>query len=142
MSTLNFETGLKSFDINGDPEKVVHFCPTDFNFISRLFEAFSALENRQTDYQAKITAEDATPEKALEVIAEADKDVRTIIDRAFEAPVSDIAFGNLSSLAIAGGLPLWAGFLVAVMMECDENFVTQKTTVNPKLEKLIGKYRK
>ena len=38
MATLSFETGIKTFDINGDPNRVVSFNPSDLNFIHRLYD--------------------------------------------------------------------------------------------------------
>ena len=141
MSSLNFETGIKTFDINGDQSKTVSFCPTDFNFIKRLYDAFVSVDALQEKYKAKISAE-LSPDEMMEIIVATDGDVRSIIDTTFEAPVSDIVLGKLSAFAIAGGVPIWAGFLLAVMAECDEGFSTETTEINPKLQKVLGKYKK
>lgn len=141
MPSLNFGTGLKTFDMNGDSDKTVSFCPTDFNFIQRLYRAFEALEKLQGDYIGRASA-NLTTEEMIELISSTDKEVRGIIDAAFEAPVSDMAFGKLSSFAIADGVPLWGGFLLAVMSECDDGFVAQTAATNPRLQKMLGKYKK
>lgn len=142
MSTLSFETGIKTFDINGDPEKIISFNPSDFNFIRRLYAAYTKLDSIQKVYQVKADKLQDT-DKLLKLIHQADMEIRKVIDETFQAPVSDAVFDDQSTYAITGdGCPLWAGFMVAVMANCDETITERENAKNPRLEALIQKYSK
>ncbi|MEA5059381.1 MAG: hypothetical protein VB049_05015 [Candidatus Pelethousia sp.] len=141
MATLSFETGIKTFDINGDPERVISFNPTDLNFIHRLYEAFRRIDALHKGYQIK--ADKLTdPEKVLKVLHQADGEIRKLLDETFLDAVSDKVFGGQSTYAITSdGVPLWMGFLVAVMAQCDESYTERETAKSPKLEALLAKYK-
>ena len=142
MNTLSFETGLKTFDVNGDPEKTITFNPGDFNFIHKLYSAYTKLDSLQKVYQLKAEKTEST-EKLLKIVHEADLEIRKVIDGVFDCPASDMVFGSQSAYAITtDGCPLWTGFLVAVMANCDETFTERENAKNPKLEALMQKYGK
>ncbi|MEA4894569.1 MAG: hypothetical protein VB064_04830, partial [Oscillospiraceae bacterium] len=107
----------------------------------RLYEAFMAIDALQEKYKGLITP-GLSDAGIMEAIASTDKEIRSIIDIAFESPIAEMAFGRLSAFAIAGGVPIWAGLLLAVMAECDEGFTAETTSINPKLQKMLGKYKK
>ena len=140
MATLSFETGIKTFDINGDPNRVVSFNPSDLNFIHRLYDGYMKLDALQRKYSLQA---DKAPEatKMMAIAHEADLEMRKIIDGIFAAPVSEIVFEGQATNAITGdGCPLWLGFLVAIMANCDETVTERENAKNPKLEALIAKY--
>lgn len=143
MSSLSFETGIKTFDINGDPERTISFNPSDFNFIHGLYTAYTELDALQKKYQLKVDKlDDGDVEKMLKTVHAADMEIRGIIDKAFEPGASEKAFGKQSTFAITtDGCPLWAGFLLAVMSVCDDTFTEREKAKNPKLEALLRKYR-
>lgn len=141
MSTLSFETGIKTFDINGDPEKVISFNPTDLNFIHRLYEAFRKIDALHKGYQVRADKLDGHAE-VLKVMHKADMEIRKLLDEVFLDTVSDKVFAGQSTYAITtDGVPLWMGFLVAVMAQCDTAYTERENAKNPKLEALLAKYK-
>ena len=136
MATLSFETGIKTFDINGDPNRVVSFNPSDLNFIHRLYDGYMKLDALQRKYSLQA-------DKMMAIAHEADIEIRKVIDGIFGTPVSGIVFDGQATNAITGdGCPLWLGFLVAIMANCDETVTERENAKNPKLEALIAKYNK
>lgn len=141
MATLNFDTGVKTFDINGDPERTISFAPSDAAFVRRLYDSMETLDAMQTKYQGKV-ANAQGPTALLDEVDAADKEVRGIVDGVFGAPVSNAAFGTMNCCGVASGMPVWANFLVSVISECDAYVGAQEKAKNPKLEALLKKYKK
>jgi len=141
MATLNFDTGVKTFDINGDPERTISFAPSDTEFVRRLYDSMETLDAMQMKYQGKL-ANAQDPAALLDEVAAADKEVRAIIDGVFATPVSGAVFGSANCCGVASGMPVWANFLVSVISECDEYLGKQEKAKNPKLEALLKKYKK
>jgi len=141
MTSLNFETGLKTFDINGDPERTISFAPSDAAFVRRVYKGLEQLEECQKKYQAK-SAAITEPIEVLDAVDAADKDIRNIIDGIFENRVSETIFGKLSTIGVANGMPIWANFIVTLIDGCDIYLSAQETATNPKLKKLLAKYKK
>jgi|GEM_PF-674698 len=144
MASLNLDIGLKTFDINGDPERAISFPPSDSVFISRLYDGFEKIEDYHQTLQKELTEAEGTPE-VLDIGREADNAIKAILNGMFSDyndNASDIVFGKLSSVGVAGGVPLWAGLIIAVLEECDGYAVKQSTITNPRLKKLLAKYKK
>ena len=49
MAGIRFDTGIKTFDINGAVE--VSFAPTDMAFIERVYSAMERMDKKQEAYQ-------------------------------------------------------------------------------------------
>lgn len=141
MPSFNFETGLKTFDINGDSERTISFPPSDAKFVRRVYEGLGKLEECQKRHRAGVEAI-TEPSEILDAVDAADGEIREIIDGVFESPVCDAVFGNLNTCGVAAGMPLWAGFMVALASECDDYLSAQEKAKNPKLDKLLAKYKK
>lgn len=139
MNTLNFETGLVTFSVNDKAE--VSFNPTDSNFVSRLFDAFDRLAKKQEARKNEVSKL-SDPAEAFELARQQDKEMRDMIDAVFEKPVSDDIFGSMSAYALAGGLPLWCNFLMAVIDQIDATMVQEKKLTNPRIDKYMAKYHK
>ena len=79
MATLSFETGIKTFDINGDPNRVVSFNPSDLNFIHRLYDGYMKLDALQRKYSLQA---DKAPEatKMMTIAHEAEGSIRPASD--------------------------------------------------------------
>lgn len=142
MPNLEIETGVKTFTINNDECRTITFCPTDYGFIKRLESAYEQLDTAQEKWADEGREAGDDVHKMMAVIDGAEKEIRALIDFAFNAPISGIVFQGLSAYAIAGGAPLWANFLLAVFDECDKEFTTQEKMTNPRLQRLLQKYGK
>ena len=138
-NTLNFETGLATFTVNGKAE--VSFNPTDSNFVSRLFDTFDGLAKKQEARKSE-GSQLSDPVEVFELARQRDQEMRDMIDSVFEKPVSDDIFGGMSAYALAGGLPLWCNFLMVVIDKIDAAVVQEKKLTNPRIAKYMAKYHK
>ena len=91
MKSLNFDSGVKEYEINGDPNRVLRINPTDFGIVDRINKAKGEL----------------------------DKVVRTQIDEIFGAGSADIIFGETNSASFAGGQPVFLNFLDCIIPEIE-----------------------
>lgn len=133
-NSINFDMGYKTYDINGDKNKVIRYIPGDTNFINRYKEVMKSVETVGDEYK---TADTSTIDKASEVSTAFDIKVRQLIDYLFDEPVSAIVFGNKSSVALGcDGMPLFQKFLTAFIpiIERDINESRKES------EKAIKKY--
>lgn len=135
MNTLNFDTGVKTFSVNGKCE--VSYNPTDAAFAERLCGTFDALQEK---YEA--AKEKAAGDNVFAVMRELDAEMRRDIDGIFGVPLCDSLFGSMSLWALADGLPVWMNFLLAIIDTIDPAIVAEQKKTNPRLEKYTAKYAK
>ena len=83
----------------------------------------------------------ADKKEIFAVAKEMDSEMREIIDSVF-GPVSESLFGSMSTYALAGGLPVWANFFLAVMDEVDTTFAREQKATNPRVQKYTAKYQR
>lgn len=139
MPELKFETGLVSYSLNGAAE--VSFNPTDMAFVSRIFKTFDLLEEKQEEYE-KSRSDVSSSKDFYEWSSKMDRDMREIIDSAFEKPVCDAAFGSMNVYALASGLPVWCNLVFAVIDQFDASVTAETAKTNPRLNKYLKKYHK
>lgn len=139
MPSLNVETGLTEYDINGKVKVLIN--PTDPNLIERFYSAFSDLSKKQDEYDEKML-EGLTDEEVFEYAKKQDQEMRSMIDGAFGAEVCAPVFGNLSVYAQAGGLPLWANLMLAIIEEMDSAFAREKKASDPRLKKYTERFKR
>lgn len=137
MKELSFDSGLVTYSLNGKCE--VTFNPTDSNFVSRLYSAFEELDKKQESYKEQIEKISGKKE-IFDFARERDVEMRGIIDGVFDSRVSDEVFGNMNVYALAGGLPVWANLMLAVMDEIDTSFSREQKATNPRIAKYQKKY--
>ena len=124
---LSFNDGYKTYEINGDPNRVIKINPADVGILKRLQAAQDSISALQEKYNTINTPE---------ALAECDKDLRDIIDDVFAAPVADIAFGDTNCLSLAGGSSIYENFLNAIIPIVQET-VKEESKAS---EKRISKY--
>lgn len=139
MAELNFETGLKTFSLNGKIDVI--FNPTDSAFVERLFHTFDTLDKKQDAYKAEIQSVKDNRE-VFEIARRRDAEVRELLDGAFEAPVCEAVFGRMNVYAMSDGLPVWVNLMLAVMDEIDTQFADEQKRTNPRISKYTAKYHK
>lgn len=139
MNALNFETGIATFLINEKCE--VSFNPTDSTFVERLFNAFDSLDRKQDSYSEEISRI-SDKREIFEFARKRDAEMREIIDKVFEKPIASDLFGDMNVYAMAGGLPVWCNFMLAVMEEVDTAFAREQKAMNPRIQKYTAKYHK
>lgn len=138
MKELNFDTGLVTYLVNGKCE--ISFNPADVAFVDRLFKVFDNLAKRQD--HAEIEKQEANGADLFALAEQRDRYMREQIDSVFCAPVSDMIFGQVSVYALAGGLPLWCNFLMAVIDEIDDAIQKEQRAASPRVDKYMAKYAK
>ena len=139
VKSLNFESGLVTYNINGKCQ--VSFNPTDSNFVERLYLAFEDLDKKQESYKTQVEKL-ADKREIFDFARERDVEMRQVIDGLFDAPVSDSLFGGMSVYAVAGVLPVWCNLMLAVMDEIDTTFSREQKATNPRIAKYTEKYHR
>ena len=139
---LNFAHGVQEYTIHGvNGDVVIHFNPTDGEFIQRLYNAFDMLDKKQDKYNEEIQ-KCGNPVEIFNIAKSRDKEVRAIIDGIFEEPVCEKIFGKMNLYALADGLHVWTNFLLALMDEADSTFSREQKATNPRIQKYTQKYHR
>ena len=138
MKELQFDTGLVTYKVNGTCE--ITFNPGDIGFVKKLFDLFDRLSSRQ-DTAEKESEKDVDGRKLFELTEKWDAEMRSDIDQLFGENVSRALFPQVSVLALAGGFPLWANFLVAIIDEIDGNLAQEEQKAGARVDKYMKKYK-
>lgn len=138
MAEIKFDTGLKSFDING--AYTVTFAPTDLAFIERVYTALDNMDKKQEGYKAQ--AEKAADKEVFVLARQMDSEAREEINAIFGEDVCAAVFGSLNVFTVADGFPVWANFLLAIIDQLDGAFAEEKKKTNPRIAKYTAKYKK
>ena len=134
--SINFETGLKTFDVNGKCE--VTFNPYDVFFLGRITEAAETLDKLQAELQTSGDDWSAIYAKSKEV----DAKMRKTIDELFQTSVCAEIFPDFSVFAIGNGFPLWANLLFAVVDQMDAGLGVEKEKAQVRIRKYSSKYKR
>ena len=139
MKEIKFLEGIEEYRLN---DKVsVYFNPTDTTFVSKLFDTFKKLDEHDSEFRKRVDAAKTTDD-TLNVLKEADADLKALLDTVFDKPICEELFGKTNVYAMAGGLPIWANLILAIVDEIDASFVNEQKQTNPRLEKYLSKYKK
>lgn len=139
MAELNFATGVVTYNLNGVCE--VSFNPTDSEFVSRVYDAFSTLDKMQDKRKEEMEAAKTNGE-IFNVARTADNEMRAIVDSLFNSPVCEKLFGTMNVYAMADGLPVWANLLFAILDEVDSGVESERKKTNPRMSHYLKKYGK
>ena len=112
MGSINFDEGLKTFDINGDPNRTITINPADFGILERLEAAYARIEAAY----GKLKGTEVTEEVLFAFSSALNREV----DYIFNSEVSDIVFGGASPISTVGGVPLFQRFFEAVLPLIEE----------------------
>ena len=139
MAELQFSTGIKTYSVNG-VDNVFAINPTDADFVEQLYHTFEDLDKKQ---QAKDKeAAKTSGIDAFELARSYDLEMRRAIDGVLGDGVCGKVFGGMNVYAMAGGLPVWANFLLSLMDECDTSFACQQKKMNPRIKHYLAKYQR
>lgn len=139
---LELDDGLLCLSINGKSETI--FNPTDAGFIEKLFHVFETLDAKQNALETRIKAAQQNEQhrELFKIVREADAEMRKLVDDVMGAGTCDAQFGAVNVYAYAGGLPLWANLLLAVLDRCEAEMVQQQKAMHARLTKYTEKYQK
>lgn len=108
MQSLNFNSGIREYAVNGDESRVIRICVTDMNLPKRISELESEIDRIRETY-SDIAHPDA------QQLYDLDREVRGIIDKAFGRGVSETAFGTVNCCSPVGENELLCtGFITAL----------------------------
>lgn len=108
MQNLNFNSGIREYAVNGDESRVIRICVTDMNLPKRISDLETEIDRIQKTY-SDIVHPDANQ------LYDLDREVRTIIDKAFGRGVSETAFGTVNCCSPVGENELLCtGFITAL----------------------------
>ena len=138
MAEIKFDTGLKTFDINGKCEAT--FAPTDMAFIERVYKALENMDAKQNKY--KDIAEAATNAEVFDLARTMDAEAREEINAVFGFDICAPLFGTMNVFTVADGFPVWANFMLAIIDQFEGEFAEQKKKTNPRIQKYTSKYNK
>lgn len=139
MANLTIDTGVVEYTLN-DKYTVV-FNPTDLGFTERLYKTFEDLDKRHEAYKDKVSKTAKTTE-IFDLAREMNAHMRQELDILLGDGMCDAVFGDTNAYAFAGGCPLWANLLLAIMDEVDNAYAREQKAVNPRIEKYMKKYHK
>lgn len=138
MADIRFDTGLKTFDVNGKCE--ITFAPTDMAFIEKVYTCLDNMDKKQGKY--KEVAEAATNAEIFDLARKMDAEAREEINAVFGYDVCSPIFGHLNLFTVADGFPIWANFMLAIIDQFEGEFAEQKKKTNPRIQKYTAKYGK
>lgn len=132
MKSINFNTGIKKYAVNGDENNAISINISDLNLYKRIMEADTAFD----PFFERLDREENTPELLFEV----DKAVKEKLDSIFNAKVSEKAFGDTNCLSTLedGNLLLMAfleAFIPMVLEDINKNH--KEFNANTKLSKYL-----
>jgi hypothetical protein len=136
--SLNFDTGLVEYDING--AATVRFNPTDSEFVERLWKCFTDLEARQGEFQQKVEEIGEDGERMFAYAKERDQEMRGIIDGLLGDGVADALFPDMNCYALADGLPVWINLMFAIADEIQAAYTSQQKRTDPRVSGYSKKY--
>lgn len=115
MEKLNFDTGIREFEINGCG--VLRFNPADPNVYARLMEAGEKIKAAEADLVAKASeTKEADGGAVLQLLADADRQIKEVLRWVF-GPENDFdqILGGVNLLGIgANGERVITNFLAAL----------------------------
>lgn len=92
MTSINFDTGIRTYVINGDENNVIAVNIADANLMYRMEKAEKQIES--------ILSNEMTPD--AKTVYEADRQLKAVIDEAFNADISSHVFGGANCMSPVG----------------------------------------
>lgn len=132
MQSIHFNTGVKTYALNGDETNTIKINVTDVNIASRLQKCQKQIDEISAELQS---IENPTPEQ----LAGYDERIKKLLDFAFGADISSHAFGDASCLSPLpdGSLLLFAfmdAFVPAVLEDIKQAGAGFKSQNRAKIE--------
>ena len=117
--SINFDAGFKSYEIKGEPKRIVRRDTGDYGLIGHLRNAKNNINEEMKKYENVKIESDGTADLDDEAAADGIRDLGKFIcgqfDYIFNSEVSGVLFGTASPLSTRGGVPLFARVFNAVL---------------------------
>lgn len=133
MQSINFDTGYKTYTINGDENNVIRVNLADPNLYNRMNEILSFFETFENEFKDDTTAFDA--QKKI------DEAIKDKIDYAFGNGTSKAVFGDVSCLTPANneGECIFETFMKAIAPVIQSDMEEAAENQNRHISDLIDK---
>ena len=138
---INIETGVESIDVtrNGEIVGQIKFSTSDPALLRRLREVQTKADDLMKD--SKLDSSDDL-DAQLDEADRLDKEMRSLLDWAFGAPVSDLVFGDSYCFTTSGGVTGMEQFLAGVTPYIEAAFKREVAAAETHRKKYLEKYRK
>ncbi|MCM1364960.1 MAG: hypothetical protein NC122_07070 [Faecalibacterium sp.] len=134
MKSINFNTGVKQYAINGDENNAVSVNINDVNLPKRIGECQAELDAIQAEFKAI-----GTP--TVEQMAEYDERIKKMLDYAFNTDISERVFGSMNCLSpTEDNEILCVGFLNAFLPLVMEDIKKFSKNLKPGVSKKVEAY--
>lgn len=148
MENLSFDNGIIEVMINGDKNKTIAFCPSDINISVRYKEALKIFEELSEKVKNIFNDKSNDTEaifKQIEEYKKIDDTVKKTIDYIFNAEISNIVFGELSSLSkTSNGSYAFENLLNSLLGLCNKCYDNKVSHIKngEKAQKYLSKYNR
>lgn len=133
MKSINFNTGIKTYAVNGDESNVISININDINLLKRIQEA----EDLFTPIVSRLDNEPKTPE----LFAEVDKQLKEKFDYVFGTNISERVFGDTNCLSpLDDGSFLFMSFFESFVPIVLEDINASKANFAANKENKLKKY--
>lgn len=137
MKSINFDEGYREYKVNEDENRIIRVKLSDFNLLKRIENALTEIDKLKEKFK---TAPDA------DGMAEFDKKIREITNKAFDTDVCTPAFGNANVCTpVESGKFLYMAFFEAFLpiLRADLEAVAMTRKINqPEVRPEVKKYMK
>ena len=145
---IQLQNPKKKFRINGDNSKIIELNPSDVNVVVRLKDTYKKLNTLATRAGALLAdKEDASDEEAIARVSEGletlDTEMRELIDKLFDSPVSDVLANGMNMYSPVNG-EFWFEHCIEVLSNLYTNnfnneFKKMQENIRKQTRKITGK---
>lgn len=137
--SINFDDGFKSYEINGDPQRIVRIDTADYGLIERLRNAKNNINEEMKKYENVKIKSDGSADLDEETAADSLRDLGNFIcgqfDYIFNSKVSDVLFGSASPLSTRGGVPLFERVFNAILPIIEKDIEAERKKAEARIKK-------
>lgn len=138
--SINFDDGLKDYEINGDPNRVIRINPTDFQIFTRMDNAIGKLKEEMGNVQN--IKDTGSQEEAMAALRESNDVMRKAFDEIFYDGAAQIVFGDQNPLSVSHGKSIFENFLYAFKDLIEPEFKKEKEASDARISKYKDAYDK
>lgn len=137
--SINFDDGFKSYEINGDPQRIVRIDTADYGLIERLRNAKNNINEEMKKYENIKIKSDGSADLDDDTAADSLRDLGKFIcgqfDYIFNSEVSGVLFGTASPLSTRGGVPLFERVFNAVLPIIETDIKSEQKKAEARIKK-------
>lgn len=138
---LNFKKnlGVKEYCFADDETAIIRINTRDPNLYTRINESKNKLQKLADKYEGFSSD---NPDEISAMLKDFDTEVKEQIDYMFDSPVSPVAFGNSSAVAVYDGMPAFQAFLNAILPEIEKEIDKEQKKATKNISKYVSQAKK